>query len=466
MLWLVRAGSSRTRYAVGCATLGAMLAAPVITARLLLASAPSVASGALLQSELPHAVVLDDRSPQPEADAGHPIAGDTMRLRVDRWLASRRRPVAGRCRLFLLQLVGGWWRVRRLHRAALARAASIWQGAGERMASELRLRRVVRVIDSCLVDTPTVVGWLRPAILLPVAALANLTPAQVDAILAHELAHIRRHDFVVNLLQTVAETLLFYHPAVWWVSTRIRAEREHCCDDVAVKACGDPVEYVSALAELETWRTARTGQLALAATSGSLLERVRRLLHVPVDDERPAAQAVVMAGLVLLFIAASGGMQRLASGKASTQARAERNQAFPAATSEAAPDPPRALARLELPLPLPPPPVQTPWFDRKFYPTDHFEIYFTPKLEIQLDRIGREAERAYQQISADLRHNLGFSPRLILFTTRADLDRGRLTAGTGAGTLRSSSPRSAVRRCRCTVRSAPWRSRARDLAHL
>ena len=81
--------------------------------------------------------------------------------------------------------------------------------------------------------------------------------AQVEAILAHELAHVRRHDYLVNLMQTLAETLLFYHPAVWWLSARIRDEREHCCDDVAVAVCGDPVGYAAALAELEAWRSRR-----------------------------------------------------------------------------------------------------------------------------------------------------------------------------------------------------------------
>ena len=118
-----------------------------------------------------------------------------------------------------------------------------------------------------MVDVPTVVGWLRPAVILPVAALANLSPAQVEAVLAHELAHIRRHDYLVNLFQTLAETLLFYHPAVWWLSARIRTEREHCCDDVAVAVSGDAVGYARALAELEAWRVGTPG-MALAATGG------------------------------------------------------------------------------------------------------------------------------------------------------------------------------------------------------
>ena len=90
--------------------------------------------------------------------------------------------------------------------------------------------------------------------LLPASALAGLSPQQLEAILAHELAHIRRHDYLVNLLQTLVETLLFYHPAVWWLSRRIRIERENCCDDLAVSLCGDPVAYAKALADLEELR--------------------------------------------------------------------------------------------------------------------------------------------------------------------------------------------------------------------
>ena len=121
---------------------------------------------------------------------------------------------------------------------------------------------------------------MKPVVLLPASALAGLTPQQLEAILAHELAHIRRHDYLVNLLQTLVETLLFYHPAVWWLSRRIRIERENCCDDLAVSLCGDPCTYARALADLEALRgPARS--LAMAANGGSLLQRVRRLLGAP-----------------------------------------------------------------------------------------------------------------------------------------------------------------------------------------
>ena len=94
------------------------------------------------------------------------------------------------------------------------------------------------------------IGWVRPYILLPISAVTGLDEAQLEAVLAHELAHIRRYDYLVNLLQNAVETLLFYHPAVWWVSSRIREEREHCCDDLAVAVCGDVILYAGALAKL------------------------------------------------------------------------------------------------------------------------------------------------------------------------------------------------------------------------
>ena len=111
-------------------------------------------------------------------------------------------------------------------------------------------------------------------------AMTGLQPAHLEALLAHELAHIRRHDYLVNLLQTVAEAVLFYHPAVWWVSDQIRTERELCCDDLAVEACGDVLIYASALADLDSRRPMR-GEMALAANGGSLLNRIRRLAGKP-----------------------------------------------------------------------------------------------------------------------------------------------------------------------------------------
>jgi uncharacterized protein (TIGR03435 family) len=231
-----------------------------------------------------------------------PVIGATMPFVVGLWLCG--------VSILLLRLVGGWIRVRRLHRRALSTGASRWQAVADRVAGRLRLTRTVRSVLSLEVSTPMVLGWLRPVILLPVGALANLTPAQVEAILAHELAHIRRHDYLVNLLQLAAETLLFYHPAVWWLSARIRLEREHCCDDLAIATCGDRLGYAAALAELEAWR-GQEEALTLAATGGRLLERVRRVLGSPIAESRRASGSAPAVALVALLLITAGGMQRL-----------------------------------------------------------------------------------------------------------------------------------------------------------
>jgi hypothetical protein len=135
----------------------------------------------------------------------------------------------------------------------------------------------VHAYQSTRAAVPMVVGWLRPVVLVPTAALTGLSTAQLRAVLAHELAHIKRHDAVVNLLQSVFESLFFFHPAVWWLSNRLRVEREFCCDDIAVATCGDPLTYAKALAALDDARSARPAAV-LAATGGSLMQRITRLL--------------------------------------------------------------------------------------------------------------------------------------------------------------------------------------------
>jgi len=158
-----------------------------------------------------------------------------------------------------------------------------------------------------LVEVPTVIGWLRPVILLPASALTGLSAEQLEALLAHELAHIRRYDYLVNLLQTTIETLFFYHPAVWWVSTQVRQEREHCCDDLAVAACGDVLTYARALTALEQLRGSEP-QLAVAASGGSLLVRIQRLLRGRAPAlygfESGLAGFIALATILILLVGA------------------------------------------------------------------------------------------------------------------------------------------------------------------
>jgi beta-lactamase regulating signal transducer with metallopeptidase domain len=204
--------------------------------------------------------------------------------------------------LLTLRLVSGWIWIQHLRNHG-APADEGWEAVAARLSRRLHITRGVQLLESSLVEVPTVIGWIKPVILLPASVLTGLSPQQLEAILAHELAHIRRQDYIVNLLQTLVETLLFYHPAVWWLSRRIRVERENCCDDIAVSLCGDPYSYARALADLEERRGAR--HLALAANGGSLLQRVRRLLGAPTSHAgrgpgwlAGTAAVLVMGGIV------------------------------------------------------------------------------------------------------------------------------------------------------------------------
>ena len=148
-----------------------------------------------------------------------------------------------------------------------------------------------------------VVGYFRPVILLPASLAMSIPAAQLDALLAHELAHVLRHDFVVNLLQSLFETLFFYHPAVWWLSHQIRVEREHCCDDFVVKMLDNRVEYGRALLAVGQLHD-RNAALVLAASDGPLLSRLRRIAGRGSDAVRTGGRwPVGLLSLVCLGVA-------------------------------------------------------------------------------------------------------------------------------------------------------------------
>ncbi len=191
----------------------------------------------------------------------------------------------------------------RLRRIGVCAAPDCWQQKLRQLADRIQLSRPVVLLESCLTEVPAVVGFLRPVILAPVGLLAGLPPEQLEYILIHELAHIRRYDYLVNLLQSLAEDLLFYHPAVWWVSELVRAERENCCDDVVVAARGDARGLAAALAALEHYRW-NAREAALAANGGHLMNRIRRLLEGR-ETPRATAAPVFFAGLLLASAALS-----------------------------------------------------------------------------------------------------------------------------------------------------------------
>ena len=283
-LTVLRRSAADVRYVVASIGLSLMLTVPVVTAvqgwRAAAMVPDDVQAPAVPVRTFERAGVAAS-APQivePLIPAGDPApAAARVNGRIDMAMPLLLLVWASGVLVLSLRLISGWLWVQRMRTHGTSAAAERWQQMAARLSRQLHIGRTVRLVESTLVDVPTVIGWLKPVVLLPASALAGLAPNQLEAVLAHEMAHIRRHDYLVNFVQTLVETLLFYHPAVWWLSHRIRVERENCCDDLAVSLCGDPYTYASALADLEELRGSRA-RLVLAVTGGSLLQRVRRLL--------------------------------------------------------------------------------------------------------------------------------------------------------------------------------------------
>jgi GWxTD domain-containing protein len=285
--------SPRARYAAACVALLAMVAAFGFT---LVRMAPDTSQA--MQA------VREPAFPAWKVQNGLDASGHSHLFgfaAVLPWVASLW--IAG-VWIFYLWHVAAWISICRLRRRGVCCAPERWQQHLGRLSAQLRLSRPIRLLESCLVDAPIVLGHFRPVILMPIGLLAGLPAGQVEAILLHELAHIRRCDYLVNLLQRAAGGLLFYHPAVWWMCRVIRTERENCCDDVVVAMSGDAHEYAVALAALEENR-ASGREPALAATGGNLMKRIRRLLNPKKAKGAwtplfAAVLAVSIAGLALV----------------------------------------------------------------------------------------------------------------------------------------------------------------------
>ena len=207
-----------------------------------------------------------------------------------------------------LRSFGGWWLIQRLRASAQVEASAAVRASFQRIRNALGIRRPVLLRVSSAIAGPVTVGALRALVLLPVSAVTLLGPEELEVVLAHELAHVRRADFFWNLVQILAETLYFFHPAVWWISARIRHERELCCDDMALGVCPDPVVYASALFHLEQQRS-RQWQLAMALDGNqparSLRMRIARILGEPMADAAnrgPFSLAAAAAILVVLLL--------------------------------------------------------------------------------------------------------------------------------------------------------------------
>jgi|SRR5579871_194301 len=286
-LYILRPPSARMRYGLACAAMLSML----------------VSFGLTLTLTWPRFGVIDlsrgAKPPQTGLAAAPALLPEAVRVAVDEGSRLERLVpfwILG-VALFALRSSWNWLAVQRLRRVGACLAPEYWQRKIAQLAACIHISRPVVLLESCLAEVPAVIGFFRPVILAPIGLLTGFPPGQVELLLTHELAHIRRYDYLVNLLQSLMEDLLFYHPAVWWVSGLVRAERENCCDDVVVAAGGDAKGLASALNALEHYRWTARGA-ALASNGGNLMNRIRRLLE---GNQAPRATAapVFFAGLFI-----------------------------------------------------------------------------------------------------------------------------------------------------------------------
>jgi GWxTD domain-containing protein len=292
MLRLFRVAPARRRYALACLTLAAMPAAFAITLAVIWALRPAAVAVPVHWAAAP---LADGPIAVSAPRFSWAMVLDRLAWAVPVWAAG----VA----FFYARGLAGWAAVRRLRSRGVCAPSRQWQARLEQLCVRLGIAKPVALLESCFTEAPVLIGYWRPVILLPLGCLSGLSAAQVECILLHELAHVMRHDYIVNVLQSLVEGLLFYHPAVWWVSRVVRAERENCCDDRVVETMGDARVYAATLAVLEQ-RRAMAPAAVLAATGGNLMRRIRRLTTESRGAQTSVAPAAAAAVLLAIFAAA------------------------------------------------------------------------------------------------------------------------------------------------------------------
>lgn len=292
LLAMTHAASAKARYAIGVGSLAAIAICSAVTFAWQFDPASEI-------TEVARIFVLPANS-----SAVHPASLDLL-TRLSHWMSAHLQNVvlgwlAG-VAVFGLRLTLTWWREQSLRQNLISIGES-WERRLAELASDLGIRRVVTLSQSHAVSAPVLIGFLKPVILFPVGMLSGLSAEQIETILIHELAHIRRQDYLVNLLQSTMEVVYFFNPLVWMISSHVRNEREQCCDDIVVQRT-NPLAYAQALHLLEESRTL----LAVAAGGNKkyLLTRIKRIMEKTESNEWRGGKMLTIGVVVLALMATS-----------------------------------------------------------------------------------------------------------------------------------------------------------------
>jgi beta-lactamase regulating signal transducer with metallopeptidase domain/beta-lactamase class D len=331
ILKLLSRARPQSRYFIACVALTAMIILPVITAYVL-----------HIRQTAPLDMVIDDDSAAVmSVDSGihnirvienERIAGTQKINWINRTITETRN-TSERVEKFLpwlilfwlvgviiyaIKLSGGLFCAANLRRLPVNVSNPELDNLVNELTSRLSIKRRIKICESSLINVPMTIGWIYPLILIPPSSLLGLTPFQLQTIISHELIHIKRYDFLINFLQSIAETLLFYHPAAIWTSRKIREEREYICDDLTLALCKDSVGYARALTKVARFQR-QAEQLAVAATDGELKDRIYRLVsnsQNPGFSKKSILPNVWAIVVISLFLAISfSGLKALSDNK-------------------------------------------------------------------------------------------------------------------------------------------------------
>ncbi|MCE7063063.1 M56 family metallopeptidase [Dyadobacter sp. CY343] len=298
--YVLRKKSASTKYLAGVSLLFGQIVASVITFFYYHSKYSSPLPG------LSNTVSLNKSNLNSLAQSGYELP---ISLKIQFWLTSHLHElvvcwVIGAA-ILLIRFLGGWLFTVKLRAQARVVMDKEWRARLGVIVAKMNIAKSVDFKETSKILTPMVIGTLSPVILVPIGFLSGFSTSQVEAILAHELAHIKRNDYLINLFQSFVEVIFFFHPAIWWLSDRIRAEREHCCDDIALAVCGDKMSLVHALVKVAEWQTAPRVAMAFASKKPLLLNRVQRVLGISPKTSRTIGSLPVLFFLITLAVSIS-----------------------------------------------------------------------------------------------------------------------------------------------------------------
>nr|WP_295929272.1 M56 family metallopeptidase [uncultured Dyadobacter sp.] len=298
VFYFLRKKTAATRY---LAAVGFLFAQVIVSAGTFIYYYPKNTTAITSAKGLARQTALSASRAWAEVSADMPIS-----FKVQMWLAAHLHELVI-CWLIgsgilLLRFAGGWIFTERLRLNAKVIMDKEWRARFGVITAKMNIAKAVEFRETAKVLTPMVIGAFSPVVLIPIGLLSGFSTAQVEAILAHELAHIRRNDYLINMLQSFVEVIFFFHPAIWWLSERVRTEREHCCDDIALAVCGDKMSLAHALVKVAEWQAAPGLAMAFASKKPLLLHRVQRVLGLnpkPVRTFSSLPAMIFAIGLVI-----------------------------------------------------------------------------------------------------------------------------------------------------------------------